>query len=82
MTIDDLRKADLELKKLINDFHEAMKEDEAEVIREIQDGIAHISGKEINAIQSYMRECVEIIKSDLTIGDVSSDYTGTHGSKL
>ncbi len=82
VTINDLRKIDAELKKLIDEFYEIMKEDEQEVIREIQDGIAHITGKEISAIQSYMHECLEIIQNDLTIGGISTDYTGTHGSRI
>lgn len=82
VTSDDLTKIDKELKNLMDEFYDIMKEDEEEVIREIQDGIAHITNEEISAIQSYMHECLEIIKRDLTIGDVSADYTATDGSRL
>lgn len=54
-----------------------MLKDEEEIQKELSEGVAHISASDREALQSYMRECLGIIKNDLTIGDVSVDYTLT-----
>lgn len=78
----ELQKINEELKKLIDEFHVIMLKDEQEIQKELSEGIAHISASDREAIQSYMRECMRIIKNDLTVGDVSVDYTLTWGSNV
>lgn len=78
----ELQKINEELKKLIDEFHVIMLKDEQEIQKELSEGIAHISASDREAIQSYMRECLGIIKNDLTVGDVSVDYTLTWGSNV
>ncbi len=64
------------------EFHVIMKEDEEEILEELDSGISYISYGDIANIQSYMRECLGIIKQELTVGDISADYTATNGSEL
>jgi len=59
-----------------------MLKDEEEIQKELSEGVAHISASDREAIQSYMRKCLGIIKNELTVGDTSADYTMTNGSEL
>jgi hypothetical protein len=59
-----------------------MLRDEQEIQKELSEGVAHISASDRESIQSYMRECLGIIKNDLTVWDVSVDYTLTWGSNV
>lgn len=78
----ELDEINVVLKDLLDEFHVIMLKDEEEIQKELSEGVAHISAHDRETIQSYMRECLGIIKNELTVGDTSADYTLTNGSEL
>lgn len=77
-----MEKIDKDLKNIIREFNAIMKKDEDAIQQELNEGISHISDKDIQSIQTYMRECLTITKNELSLGGISADYTGTFGSDL
>lgn len=78
----ELETLDDKLGEIIREFMIIMRWDEEFIAQELREWMAYMSQDDISMIQEYMRECLELIDSELSMSDTESDYLRTSGTDI